>query len=422
MKKKILSFVLAGVAALATHAQTNPAISSWVLNSKGTTGYNCSGCTPTVNGSILTDIESVYYTATDAYITTSGVPTYNVGPWKANPNVPSDQNKVWKITLNPTKNNGTLTNTPLGNMGVWSNGVGAYNPKDGFAWVNGAFAGGQANATSKVRNAYFYEAISFDSCLGHADAKGSYHNHVNPKCLYDATASTKHSPIIGYALDGFPIYGAYGYTNTNGTGAIKRMLSRYTLPTPTRTDPSVSQVVAGGLLDDYVYTAGSGDLDEHNGRVCITPEYPNGTYAYFVTIEADGTPVYPYVLGPTYYGTVAAGVTAGAATIPGTVVKYVPTITSIKEVETTNSIFTISPNPAVDNKIEFDLSDNSKQLNISVSVIDYQGRVLINRVFAAGTYANRISLDAPYLNSGIYWLNIEYNSKKEMKKVVLQND
>lgn len=420
MKKKLLPFIALSLSVITNYAQSNPAITSWVLNTNNGTGYNCSGCTPVVHGTILTDIESVYYTGTDAYITTSGVPSYNIGPWKANPNVATDQNKVWKITLNPTKNNGTLTNTPLGTMGIWSNGVGAYNPKDGFAWVNGAFAGGQANATSKVRNAYFYEAVSFDACLGHADAKGSYHNHVNPKCLYDATASTKHSPIIGYALDGFPIYGAYAYTNTNGTGAIKRMTSSYTLPTPTRTDPSVTQVLAGGLLDDYVYGAGSGDLDEHNGRTCITPEYPNGTYAYFVTIEADGTPVYPYVLGPKYYGVVGAGVTAGTATIPGTATKYVPIATALEETETANSIITISPNPALNNKIEFNISTNSNSLN--VSVIDYQGRILINKSFAAGTYSNRITLDSENLNSGMYWVNVEYGNMKEVKKVIVKNE
>ena len=50
----------------------------------------------------------------------------------------------------------------------------------------------------------------------------------------------------------------------------------------------------GAFLEDYEYYAGTGDLDEHNGRWCVTPEYPNGTYAYFVTVDASGNPAFPY--------------------------------------------------------------------------------------------------------------------------------
>lgn len=420
MKKKIQSIIISGLCALTGQAQTNPAITSWVINANNGTGYNCSGCSPAVHGTIPTDIASVYYTATDAYITASGVPSYDIGPWKQNPNVPANQNKIWKITLNPTKNTGTLTQTPLGNLGIWSNGVGVYNPKDGYAWntSTNAFAT-SPTATALVRNAYVYEAVSFDACLGHADAKGSYHNHVNPKCLYDATASTLHSPIIGFALDGFPIYGAYGYTNTNGTGAIKRMTSSYVLSV-TRTNPTLTQVAAGGLCDDYVYTAGSGDLDEHNGRLCITPEYPNGIYAYFVTIDASGTPVYPFVLGPTYYGIVPAGVTSGTATIPSGATKYSPTVAVIDEIENSNSIVSIHPNPAVDNIIKFDIANNTKDLN--VSVIDYQGRTLVYKSFTRNSYGNQLSIDTPYLKSGNYWIRFEYDGKKEVRKVLVDAD
>jgi len=49
------------------------------------------------------------------------------------------------------------------------------------------------------------------------------------------------------------------------------------------------------------------DLDEYNGRYCVTPEFPGGTYAYFVAILADGTPAYPYNIGMGYYGTPAGG-------------------------------------------------------------------------------------------------------------------
>lgn len=77
-----------------------------------------------------------------------------------------------------------------------------------------------------------------------------------------------------------------------------------------QTGPNVSQQYPlGRYLEDYAYLGDCGktvgkdfDLDEFNGRWCVTPEYPKGTYAYFTTIDAGGKPVYPYTMGRRYYG------------------------------------------------------------------------------------------------------------------------
>jgi hypothetical protein len=63
------------------------------------------------------------------------------------------------------------------------------------------------------------------------------------------------------------------------------------------------------FLGDHGFASGTNtyDLDEYNGRWCVTPEFPNGTYAYFVAIAADGTPVFPYNIGRGYYGSPAGG-------------------------------------------------------------------------------------------------------------------
>ncbi len=128
-----------------------------------------------------------------------------------------------------------------------------------------------------------------------------------------------HSPIIGWAFDGNPIYGPYGYTDpTDSSKGVRRVLSSYRLKpnivfnaqtnqTPVRIDgPPLALYPAGSFIQDYEYRFGSGDLDEYNGRFCKTPEYPEGTYAYFVTIDASasGNPVFPYILGPSYYSAV----------------------------------------------------------------------------------------------------------------------
>lgn len=87
---------------------------------------------------------------------------------------------------------------------------------------------------------------------------------------------------------------------------------RTTLPNGT-TAPSPgpainTQYPLGAFIQDYEYLAASGDLDEHNGRfLCYAPEYPLGTYAYFVTIDAALLPVFPFTMTETYYGVVQAG-------------------------------------------------------------------------------------------------------------------
>jgi len=126
--------------------------------------------------------------------------------------------------------------------------------------------------------------------------------------------SVTHSPIIGWSYDGCPIYGPYGYTNASG-GPIKILESGYS--------PSISSIrpnpltangeqvyPEGYFVDDYSYSEDK-DLDEHNGRFCKTPEYPNGVYAYFSLInptinDDEGAfknyrkPQFPYFIGNSY--------------------------------------------------------------------------------------------------------------------------
>jgi hypothetical protein len=67
-------------------------------------------------------------------------------------------------------------------------------------------------------------------------------------------------------------------------------------------------------LGDHGYVQGVDfDLDEYNGRWCVTPEFPNGTYAYFVSIASNGTPTFPYNIGRAYYGSATGGTVTGIA-------------------------------------------------------------------------------------------------------------
>jgi hypothetical protein len=142
--------------------------------------------------------------------------------------------------------------------------------------------------------------------------------------------------------DGYPLYGPFGYSNpTNPASGLRRMVSgfvlrdgangadslaqtgRRTLPSweareqnrsvtlnNFETGPDVNELYPlGHYLEDYAYLGDLGetlgrdfDLDELNGRWCVTPEYPHGTYAYFTTIDVNGRPVYPYNMGRRFHG------------------------------------------------------------------------------------------------------------------------
>ena len=126
--------------------------------------------------------------------------------------------------------------------------------------------------------------------------------------------SGTHSPILGWSYDGSPIYGPYGYS-TNSGGSLKILESGYSVSISSyRPNPLTSggeQIYPNGFfVEDYAFTPDK-DLDEHNGRFCKTPEYPNGVYAYFATInpnvrDSEGAfknyrrPQFPYFIGNSY--------------------------------------------------------------------------------------------------------------------------
>jgi hypothetical protein len=114
-----------------------------------------------------------------------------------------------------------------------------------------------------------------------------------------------HSPIIGWAYDGNPIYGPYGYSDADDPDSqIKILEPGYVLSTVENRPTGFDN---GFFVEDYSFD-GSGDLDEYNGRFCKTPEFPNGTYAYFASVEFNPYDLnsligkFPYFIG-NYYRT-----------------------------------------------------------------------------------------------------------------------
>ena len=119
------------------------------------------------------------------------------------------------------------------------------------------------------------------------------------------TPNAFHSPVLGYAYDGNPIYGPYGYQNAVG-GAVIRLSSGYILDTSLKSGLRPPGFAFGYFVNDYVFD-NSGDLDEHGGRYCVTPQYPDGTYAYFYSVDVDSSgvakPKFPYMIGGSFKDT-----------------------------------------------------------------------------------------------------------------------
>jgi hypothetical protein len=106
------------------------------------------------------------------------------------------------------------------------------------------------------------------------------------------------SNIIGWAYDGNPIYGPYGYSDSQNSNSVPKLLeSGYTLNDSNVIDRP--PFTSGFFVEDYQYT-NSGDLDENNGRFGKTPEFPNGVYAYFATLNLLLSPEFPYFIGNKY--------------------------------------------------------------------------------------------------------------------------
>jgi YHYH protein/Secretion system C-terminal sorting domain len=397
--KKTLLIIIAFATFNIANAQ-GPEVTSWIQNTTGAVGYN----------SIPSNVQTVQYSATQVYVSCTCIPGYSIGPWAGNPNTPLNQNFVWKITRAPQQNTGTLTAIGLGHTGVWTNGVSIFNVSDAASYNNGGVW---------FRNAYFWEGSGFDACLGHPQQQGEYHHHVSPTCLYNDADSTHHSPIIGYAFDGFPVYGAYAYTNVNGTGPIKRMKSSYADTTTNlrANGPAVSATYPNGcFIQDFKYTAGSGDLDARNGRFCVTPEYPAGTYAYFVTIDNNLNPVFPYTFYGTYYGVVQTGNTgpgSGHTTITETTTVYTPVATGIDE-QNRDIKFQLMQNPVYN--YAFIYFDPASKNNIKGTLYDAKGTLI--RTIENMQPSIEYTLDMSDFAEGIYILKLEAGDKRAIQKIV----
>jgi hypothetical protein len=343
------------------------------MKTAGTTLTTWSNGSQTQSSPAYCGVQEVFSSSNSVYVRSTGLASYNMGPWQNGsfPNLPANQKLLYRVP----RTNGVPASKSItggGQIGIFVDGVEMFNSWDAFAW-NGSAEVSAGNTTYYWnRDAYVNEGATFDPAYAHQQNTGTYHYHADPiglryllgdnvnfnaatKTYSESTnAPTQHSPILGWVADGFPVYGPYGYANaTNAGSGIRRMVSGYvirngsygtsnltangrtTIPQwAVRLFNVASNIVAGpavsttyplgrymednDYLGDHGYTQGVDfDLDEYNGRWCVTPEFPNGTYAYFVAISSNGTPVFPYNIGRGYYGSPAGN---SVTTISETVV------------------------------------------------------------------------------------------------------
>ena len=454
MKNNLLFFVLLYLIVIQLSAQTDPNITSWLQNTTETGSYYISGNSTAIDNNLLYNCQHIEYSDDFVYVHTKGIPAYSTGPFNdGNPSQASDQNAIYKMPRTPQPA-ATPQNTNGGNIGIFINGVSLFDYRDGVGWNanNQSLCGGPGNPpcpggpmaqTDWTRDAIPAEKLGFDCSKAHP-AMGNYHHHQNPSAfkldievvsdicnLYDAEGLyaidvDKHSPLIGYAYDGYPIYGAYGFQNKDGSGGITRIKSGYQLR-----DISVRNTHANGssvdngpdiggdyflgyFREDYEWIAHEGEddyLDVHNGRFSITPEYPNGIYAYFATVDDNWNSTYPYVVGPTFYGVKE---NRKVNTVSEDTEVYNASVT-VSDLEFQQLEINIYPNPTVDLiaiQITGLISDDYK-----IDLIDMNGKlVATTRITIGSTLAY---FDVETLYSGNYMIVISNGSNVRSEKVVI---
>lgn len=193
--------------------------------------------------------------------------------------IPSDPEPAGKVTYLHSDPNGGSRPSPFRVFGVTFDGV-LMEPGTAESYLG--------------QRRWNYEALGgavplgLDTNYAHVQPDGHYHYHGLPIDLMKRLGYTSgdHSPMIGWAADGFPIYAMYGFTDPNdaNSGVVELMTSwQLKKGERPRGNDSPGSEYDGAFVQDYEFIEGSGDLDECNGRFCITPEFPEGTYAYFLT-------------------------------------------------------------------------------------------------------------------------------------------
>jgi len=239
------------------------------------------------------------YNETHIVIQANGIPAHDLesGPGCCT----ASQDHVWTIPLEPTNNSDCTPSissegcemAPIrGAVAFAVNGVPIFGPEDG--------PGGDAVAGQEGQYEEDRQHVWLGLCHGHSGPGGEYHYHADANCVHwhpdedqswrdysleSSRTINEHSGIVGFAFDGYPIYGFVGWDEN---GEVSEMTSSYRL--------KEGETGYNGI-EDYEYIAGMGDLDSCNGQYGATPDFPDGIYHYHSTwTNGEGDLGFPYFI------------------------------------------------------------------------------------------------------------------------------
>ncbi len=214
-------------------------------------------------------------------IASNAIPNHDFNATGRFARIVSAQSQIYRVPVNPEFAYKPTTLSLRVDNAVLLNGVkvdllaaGCYGVGDGRIGCNDMSAPYRYDPIGKQK-------FGVDEHNAHTQPDGTYHYHGNPHALFpdygDHTPAP--SPVVGFAADGFPIFGSYFADGTT----IRKAKPSYQLKAGQR-NGGPGGVYDGTFVDDYQYVAGLGDLDECNGMTV------DGVYGYFVS---DG---FPYIM------------------------------------------------------------------------------------------------------------------------------
>ncbi len=247
--------------------------------------------------------------ASEAVVRSNSLPDYETSTFGDNPNdaLPQDLELHLPVAIVAGP-----SDAGVGHVGIAWNGVSLFNPSD--ARDIGGCTG----------NAAYLESDGVDALGGHPTRTGEYHYHTGDFLRYAGELGLvnqpgAHSSLVGYAFDGIPIYGSYGFADPlDRDSEIAELRSCYRLKEERSCctaaplcAPSSSfgdkLLVMGAFIEDFefdaaAHAAGACDLDEFNSRLAVTPEHTSPARVYVMTFDAGGAAAFPFIFGTRYWG------------------------------------------------------------------------------------------------------------------------
>lgn len=259
---------------------TNAKLSDRSANCAAYADTYTSTATDVQNAKTLTGKVTITSSGGSCTISSNAVPNHNFNATGRFAHQMRAQDQTFKVTASPTAAAQPTALSLRYDNAVFLNGV----KLDQMA--AGCYGVGDGNIGCQDMNTpYRYDPLGAGHKFGadehnaHTQPDGTYHYHGNPLALFEQVRATEPSPVIGFAADGFPIFGSF----IADGDTVRRAKSSYQLKSGTR-NGGPGGTYDGTFIDDWHYVAGSGDLDACNGMV------QDGVYGYVVTEH------YPHVM------------------------------------------------------------------------------------------------------------------------------